>query len=117
MFVTSAAASKANAYLGPYAASRQRLKRWRGPGQTKPRNAAARQPVRSRPDPDSHARHLPGEDQETLEKPEQAAEFILPMCAPDWSETGKLFDYPSRKLMNFRAPGKYPLGTPLAARD
>jgi hypothetical protein len=40
----------------------------------------------------------------TLDTAEQAAEFILPMCAPDWTETGKLFDYPTRKLLNFRAP-------------
>ena len=40
----------------------------------------------------------------TLDTPEQAAEFILPMCAPDWGETGKLFEYKSRKLLSFRAP-------------
>jgi hypothetical protein len=28
----------------------------------------------------------------------------VPMCAPDWSETGKFYDYPSRTLMSFRAP-------------
>ncbi len=39
----------------------------------------------------------------TLDTPEQAAEFIVPMCAPEWSETGKLYDYKTRKLMSFRA--------------
>jgi hypothetical protein len=28
----------------------------------------------------------------------------VPMCAPDWTETGKLYDYPTRTLMNFRVP-------------
>jgi hypothetical protein len=47
---------------------------------------------------------FPGEDPLTLDTPEQAAEFIVPMCAPDWSETGKFYDYPTRTLLSFRAP-------------
>ena len=49
-------------------------------------------------------RVFPGEDPMTLDTPEQAAEFIVPMCAPEWSETGKLYDYKTRTLMSFRAP-------------
>ena len=40
----------------------------------------------------------------TLDTPEQVAEFIVPMCAPDWTETGKFYDYKSRTLMSFRGP-------------
>ena len=40
----------------------------------------------------------------TLDTPEQAAEFIVPMCRPTWDETGKLYDYKTRTLMSFRAP-------------
>ena len=58
-------------------------------------------PIRTR----MRASVFPGEDPMTLDTPEQAAEFILPMCAPDWTETGKLYDYPTRKLLSFRAPG------------
>ena len=47
---------------------------------------------------------MPGEDPMTLDTPEQAAEFIVPMCAPAWNETGKFFDYKTRILMSFRAP-------------
>jgi hypothetical protein len=47
---------------------------------------------------------FPGEDPLTLDTPDQAAELIVPMCAPDWTETGKLYDYPTRTLMNFRVP-------------
>jgi hypothetical protein len=28
----------------------------------------------------------------------------MPMCAPDWTETGKLYDYKTRSLLSFRAP-------------
>jgi hypothetical protein len=47
---------------------------------------------------------FPGEDPMTLETPEQVAEFILPMCSPEWTETGKLYDYPSRALKSFQSP-------------
>jgi hypothetical protein len=47
---------------------------------------------------------FPGEDPETLDTPEQAAEFIVPMCTPAWRETGKFYDYKTRTLMNFRSP-------------
>jgi hypothetical protein len=40
----------------------------------------------------------------TLDPPEQAAEHILPMCAPDWTETGKVYHYPSRRLLSFQPP-------------
>jgi hypothetical protein len=40
----------------------------------------------------------------TLDTPEQAAELIVPMCAPEWRETGKLFDYRTRGLRSFREP-------------
>jgi hypothetical protein len=26
------------------------------------------------------------------------------MCAPDWTETGKFYDYKTRTLLSFRAP-------------
>jgi hypothetical protein len=30
------------------------------------------------------------------------------MCAPDWTETGKFYDYPTRTLLDFRAPAQEP---------
>jgi hypothetical protein len=47
---------------------------------------------------------FPGEDPMTLDTPDRAAELIVPMCAPDWRETGKLFDYKTRKLLGFQVP-------------
>ena len=106
VFVTSAAASKASAYLGPYAASKAAVetlaRAWaQETAATSIRvNLFDPGPIRTR----MRASVFPGEDPMTLDTPEQAAEFILPMCAPDWSETGKLFEYKSRKLLSFRAP-------------
>ncbi len=106
VFVTSAAASQARAYLGPYAASKAALEAlvrvWAGETASTPIrvNLFSPGPVRTR----LRAAVFPGEDPMTLDTPEQVAEFILPMCAPDWTETGKLYDYRTRQLLSFRAP-------------
>jgi NAD(P)-dependent dehydrogenase (short-subunit alcohol dehydrogenase family) len=106
VFITSGVASKAIAYLGPYAASKAALETlarvWAAEtASTKVRvNLFNPGPIRTR----MRATVFPGEDPMTLDTPEQAAEFIVPMCAPDWTETGKLYDYQARKLMSFRAP-------------
>ncbi|MGH6680584.1 MAG: SDR family NAD(P)-dependent oxidoreductase [Bradyrhizobium sp.] len=106
VFVTSAAANKAPAYLGPYAASKAALETLVRVWANETASTAIRVnlfdpgPIRTR----MRASVFPGEDPMTLDTPEQAAEFIAPMCAPDWTETGKLFDYKTRTLMNFRAP-------------
>jgi NAD(P)-dependent dehydrogenase (short-subunit alcohol dehydrogenase family) len=106
VFITSAAASLALAYLGPYAASKAALdtlvRVWAAETATTPIrvNLFSPGPIRTR----MRATVFPGEDPLTLDTPEQAAEFIVPMCAPQWSETGKLYDYKTRTLMSFRAP-------------
>ena len=107
VFVTSAAASQASAYLGPYAASKAALETlarvWAHETATTTSirvNLFNPGPIRTR----MRASVFPGEDPMTLDTPEQAAEFIVPMCAPQWTETGKLYDYRTRTLMDFRDP-------------
>jgi len=106
VFITSATANKALAYLGPYAASKAALEAlvrvWANETATTPLrvNLFSPGPIRTR----MRATVFPGEDPMTLDTPEQAAEFILPMCAPDWTETGKFYDYKTRTLLSFRAP-------------
>jgi NAD(P)-dependent dehydrogenase (short-subunit alcohol dehydrogenase family) len=106
VFVTSAAASKATAYLGPYAASKAALetlaRAWAQETASTPLrvNLFNPGPIRTR----MRATIFPGEDPLTLDTPEQVAELIVRMCAPEWTETGKLYDYPTRTLMEFRPP-------------
>jgi NAD(P)-dependent dehydrogenase (short-subunit alcohol dehydrogenase family) len=106
VFITSGAASKAPAYLGPYAASKAALETlvrvWAAETATTAMrvNLFSPGPIRTR----MRATVFPGEDPMTLETPEQVAELIVPMCSPEWSETGKLYDYETRTLMSFRAP-------------
>jgi NAD(P)-dependent dehydrogenase (short-subunit alcohol dehydrogenase family) len=89
VFITSGAANKAPAYIGPYAASKAALEALFNPG-----------PIRTR----MRASVFPGEDPTTLDTPEQAAAYIVPMCAPEWTETGRFYDYQTHTLMDFRAP-------------
>ena len=106
VIVTSGAASKASAYVGPYAASKAALealaRAWaqETASTTLRVNLFSPGPIRTR----MRATVFPGEDPETLDTPEQAAAFIVPMCSPDWNETGKFYDYKTRTLMSFRVP-------------
>ncbi len=106
VFITSGIASKATAYMGPYAASKAALdalvRVWANETATTQIrvNLFSPGPIRTR----MRAAVMPGEDPMILDTPDQTAEFILPMCAPSWTETGKLFDYPSKTVMSFRAP-------------
>ncbi len=106
VFVTSLASSQASAYLGPYAASKAALETlvrvWANETTATPLriNLFNPGPIRTR----LRATVFPGEDPLTLDTPEQAAEFIVPMCAPGWIETGKLYDYKTRTLKSFHAP-------------
>ena len=106
VFLTSGAASKALAYWGPYAASKAALdtlvRVWANETASTPLrvNLFSPGPIRTR----MRAQVFPGEDPMTLDTPEQVAEFIVPMCTPDWSETGKLYDYKARKLLSFQPP-------------
>jgi NAD(P)-dependent dehydrogenase (short-subunit alcohol dehydrogenase family) len=106
VFITAGSAQRAPGYRGPYAASKAALETlvrvWAAETASTPIrvNLFSPGPIRTR----MRAVVFPGEDPMTLDTPEQAAELIVPMCAPEWSETGKLFDYKTRKLVSFHAP-------------
>lgn len=106
VFITSGIASKATAYMGPYAASKAALdalvRVWANEMINTPIrvNLFSPGPIRTR----MRATVMPGEDPMTLDTPEQVAEFIVPMCLPSWHETGRFFDYPSKTLKSFRTP-------------
>ena len=104
VFITAGSAQRAPGYRGPYAASKAALevlvRVWAAETASTPIrvNLFSPGPIRTR----MRATVFPGEDPMTLDTPEQAAELIVPMCAPEWTETGKLFDYKTRKLTGFR---------------
>ena len=106
VFLTSGGAHKAQAYLGPYAVTKAAVETlarvWAHETERTPLrvNLFSPGPIRTR----MRATVFPGEDPMTLETPEQVAEFIVPMCLPSWTETGKLYEYKSRALKSFQPP-------------
>ena len=48
-------------------------------------------PLRTR----MRASAMPGEDPRTLRTPAELAPKVLAFCSAEWSETGKLYDFPS----------------------
>jgi NAD(P)-dependent dehydrogenase (short-subunit alcohol dehydrogenase family) len=106
VFISSGAASKAGAYMGPYVASKAALEGLVRVWANETASSALRVnlfnpvPIRTR----MRAILMPGEDPLTLDTPEQVAESILPLCLPSWTETGKLYDYKAGKSLSFRSP-------------
>jgi hypothetical protein len=45
---------------------------------------------------------MPGEDPATLRTPEEFAPKVADLCAPDWTETGKIYDFPRDKVLQFQ---------------
>lgn len=95
VFITSGAAAKARAYLGPYATSKAALETLARVWANETVNTKLRVnlfnpgPTRTR----MRATIMPGEDPQTLPTPEQIAELIVPMCLPSWTATGQLSNY------------------------
>ncbi|MDB5629528.1 MAG: oxidoreductase [Tardiphaga sp.] len=106
VFITSSVAHKANAYLGPYAASKAALdtlaRVWAHETATTAMrvNLFSPGPVRTK----MRATVFPGEDPETLDTPAQVAEFIVPLCLPACTDSGRIYDYQARAFQDFRAP-------------
>lgn len=109
VFISSGAAHRADyrPYWGPYAISKAAL-------DAMVRTYAAETattsnvkvmavnpgPLRTR----MRASAMPGEDPNTLKTPEELSPRLIELCSPQWAETGKLFDFPSGRVMSFSAP-------------
>jgi NAD(P)-dependent dehydrogenase (short-subunit alcohol dehydrogenase family) len=57
-------------------------------------------PLRTR----MRATAMPGEDPETLRTPEDLAPRLIALCRPDATETGKLYDFPTDRVLGFQGP-------------
>ncbi len=57
-------------------------------------------PLRTR----MRAAAMPGEDPETLKRPEELAPAIVALCSPEFRDTGKLYDFPTDRLLSFQGP-------------
>ncbi|MGJ0510087.1 MAG: SDR family NAD(P)-dependent oxidoreductase [Methylocystis sp.] len=106
LFVTSSAAYKALPFWGAYAASKAALESLARTYAAETRETGVRvmiaNPGRMRTR--MRAQAMPGENPATLPTPEEFARKCLPLLRPEWSESGRLYDYPTDRLMEFRQP-------------
>jgi NAD(P)-dependent dehydrogenase (short-subunit alcohol dehydrogenase family) len=106
VFMSSGAAANPRAYRGLYSASKGALEAMARTYANETVNTPIRVnihapgPTRTR----MRAAVAPGEDPMTLPTPEAVAESIVPLCLPEFMETGKVYDYRAGKLNSFRPP-------------
>ena len=106
VFMTSGAATNTRAYAGPYSVSKAALNALARTFAAETTSTAVRVnlfnpgPTRTR----MRAAVMPGEDPMTLPTPEEAAEKIIELCLPSFTETGKLYDVRAGKLLEFMPP-------------
>jgi len=108
-FVTSAAAHRAEMkpYWGPYAVSKAALEALARTYAAETRNTTNVKVMLANPGPlrtAMRAKAMPGEDPDTLATPEAFARDVARLVAPEWEETGKLWDHPTGRLLSFQPP-------------
>src|SRR4051794_12583094 len=106
ILMSSGASWKSNAYWGPYSVSKAAVDAL---GRTYAAETASTPvkvmlvnpgPLRTR----MRETAVPGEDPMTLRTPEDLAPHLVELGSPGWTESGKLFDFPSGKVLNFQHP-------------
>jgi NAD(P)-dependent dehydrogenase (short-subunit alcohol dehydrogenase family) len=108
-FLTSGVASRADyrAYWGPYATAKAALDAIARTYAAETANTSNIRVMLINPGPLRtlmRAKAMPGEDPMTLRTPDEVAPKIVEICSPAWAETGKLYDFPSDRILSFRAP-------------
>ncbi|MBV9591793.1 MAG: SDR family NAD(P)-dependent oxidoreductase, partial [Hyphomicrobiales bacterium] len=102
VLVSSGAATACRAYWGPYSVSKAAL-------EALARTYAAETvttPIRVmlvNPGPlrtAMRAEAMPGEDPTTLKTPQDLAPWFVKLTEPEWSETGKVFDFPREEIIS-----------------
>jgi NAD(P)-dependent dehydrogenase (short-subunit alcohol dehydrogenase family) len=106
VFITSGAAHNMRPYRGLYSTSKAALEAVARTYAAETERTTVRVnlfnpgPTRTR----MRAQVMPGEDPMTRPPPAEAAEKIVELCLPEFSETGRFYDFPTRKLLSFRQP-------------
>ena len=107
VFISSGAAHNMRAYRGPYSVSKAALEALARTYAAETVSTTVRVnlvnpgPTRTR----MRAQVMPGENPMTLPPPEAVAEKIVALCLPDFTETGRLYDFPRDRLLAFQRPG------------
>src|SRR5580704_14534747 len=106
VFISSGAAHNARAYRGPYGVSKAALEALARTFAAETASTNIRVnvfnpgPTRTR----MRAAIMPGEDPMTLPPVEDVAEKIVALALPSVTETGMLYDFPTRRMVTYRRP-------------
>jgi NAD(P)-dependent dehydrogenase (short-subunit alcohol dehydrogenase family) len=106
LFVSSGAAHKCTAYWGPYSVTKAALEALARTYAAETVETRVRVmlvnpgPLRTR----MRASAMPGEDPETLRTPDDLAPHIVRLASPEWSETGKIYDFPTDRVLAYQPP-------------
>lgn len=109
VFLSSGAGHRAELrpYWGPYAVSKAALDALARTYAAETATTSAVKVTLVNPGPlrtRMRAAAMPGEDPMTLRTPEELSPHILRFCSPDWTETGRLYDFPADRMLDFRGP-------------
>ncbi|MCA0424110.1 MAG: SDR family NAD(P)-dependent oxidoreductase [Proteobacteria bacterium] len=107
LMITSGAARRVRAFWGAYAASKAALEALVRAYAAETMNitnvrAMLVDPGRMRTA--MRAAAMPGEDPESLPHPDSIAPAILKLAAPDWTETGKLYEVSTGEVIAYEQP-------------
>src|SRR5215813_9397682 len=108
VFITSGAAHNARAYRGPYGISKAALEALVRTFAAETASTSIRVnlfnpgPTRTR----MRAAIMPGEDPMTLPPLEDVADKIVALALPSVTETGKLYDFPTSRMITYRPPSQ-----------
>ena len=107
--LTSSAAHRAElrAYWGAYAMTKAAVDTLVRTYAAETRNVSAVRIMAVNPGPlrtKMRAQAMPGEDPATLRAPEELAPKIVALCSPSWQDTGRLYDFPTDRVLDWQAP-------------
>ncbi|QLP98127.1 MAG: SDR family NAD(P)-dependent oxidoreductase [Rhodoblastus sp.] len=109
VMLSSAAGNRAEmrAYWGPYAISKAALDAMARTYAAETKNVTNVRVTSINPGPlrtKMRAAAMTNEDPMTLKTPEDFAPSVVRFCAPDWTESGKVYDFPTDKVLSFQGP-------------
>ena len=106
IIMSSVAAHACKPFWGPYSASKAAVealaRTWAGETQNTELRINSVNPGATRTR--MRAQAMPGEDPETLPSAADVASGIVPLAGPGITETGKLWDVPARKWLDYHSP-------------
>jgi NAD(P)-dependent dehydrogenase (short-subunit alcohol dehydrogenase family) len=108
VYVSAAVAAHGLAYWGPHAVSKAGLEALARTFAAETASTNVRVIVMAPSEVGTRllATAKPGLDMMKVEKPDAIADAIVALCLPEMKETGKYYDFPARKLVEFRRPGE-----------